>query len=463
MPAGDGHTVPSDIPDMSDAAIALARDLIQVDTSNPPGNETAAALVLRDWLAAHGIDSELCGPDPDRHNLVATVPGSGDGPSLALCGHLDVVPAPNPTGSNPERPNAWSYPPFSAHVDSDGMLWGRGAVDMKSQVASRAAALAAVVAGGVKFAGTVRLIAQADEEVNDGNHGMSWLVRERADLRTDFAIEEGGGRRVVLADGRPVVFYGVGDKALIGIRLTAHGRGGHGSVPQRSDNPVPRLGQLLAQAGAAPARRHIVPAAHAMLSTLAGYDMVDPSALLATAQHQAAAIAPWLDAITRITLSPTMLKASASINVVPDDASVVYDCRLLPGQTIEDALDEIEAALAGLDRAGTWSLEPLQAEPLGGSISPHESRLADVCAHALASLDPEATLVPALNPYFTDAHHLRAVWGTTTYGIWPWRYTAHADYDAGIHAIDERVHVDDIAYATRFHTNVLVEWANERT
>ncbi len=447
------------IPDLSSEAIELTRDLIRVNTSNPPGNETAAAIVLRDWLASHGVDAELCGPAPDRANLVASLNGSESGPSLALCGHLDVVPAPDGDSTRPDDPGIWTHPPFAAHVDAAGMLWGRGAVDMKSQVASRAAAFAALANSDLARPSTIRLIAQADEEVNAGDQGMAWIVHHRRDLRTDFAVEEGGGRRITLADGRSVVFYGVGDKASIGLRLTAHGRGGHGSVPTRSDNPVPRLGRLLAATDAAVPRRHLVDAARSMLATLAGHSIGAPDELLAQAQHQAPAIAPWLDAITRATLNPTMLEASTSINVVPGDASVVFDCRLLPGQTIEDALAELDHLLAGADtHADTWSIEPLQATPLGGSQSPHESPLADACRAALAPLDPEAILVPALNPYFTDAHHLRSEWDTTTYGIWPWRHTAHADYDAGIHAVDERVHVDDITYATRFHTNLLADW-----
>ncbi|MBC7643854.1 MAG: M20/M25/M40 family metallo-hydrolase, partial [Thermoleophilia bacterium] len=181
-------------------ATELATALIRVDTSSPPGNETAAATVLRDWLAARGIESELVGPDPDRLNLVATLAGTGEAPSLGLSGHLDVVP----TGPA----EAWTYPPFSGHVDPAGILWGRGAVDMKAQVATRAVAFAAPAQSGIAQRGTVRLIAQADEEANTADVGMSWLVRERPDLRVDCAVEEGGGRRMTLADGRVVVTCG---------------------------------------------------------------------------------------------------------------------------------------------------------------------------------------------------------------------------------------------------------------
>src|SRR5688500_4148620 len=127
-------------PDIGPNAVELARALIRVDTSNPPGRETVAASVLQGWLAAHGVASELVGPDPERRNLVATVRGRGDGPSLALCGHLDVVPA--------GEPEAWRHPPFAGVLDEDGFVWGRGAVDMKAQVATRAAALVALVQSG---------------------------------------------------------------------------------------------------------------------------------------------------------------------------------------------------------------------------------------------------------------------------------------------------------------------------
>lgn len=150
------------------SALGLARELIRVDTSNPPGRETAAAELIRDWLAERGIASELIGPDPTRLNLISRIEGSGQGPSLMLMAHTDVVPAPLEN---------WTVDPFGG-VIADGWLIGRGAVDMKNELAARVAAFAEFAAGGTRPRGDVVLVAEADEERNVSDVGMSWLVRE---------------------------------------------------------------------------------------------------------------------------------------------------------------------------------------------------------------------------------------------------------------------------------------------
>ena len=171
--------------------LALAQDLIRVDTSNPPGNETAAAELLRDYLTRHGIECELIARVPGRANLVARIRGSGGGPSLALTGHTDVVPA---------DARDWQRPPFAAEVDGDGYLWGRGAVDMKSHTATNAVAFATLAREGFRPRGDLVLIAQADEEDGSAAVGMQWLVEHRPDLRVDYALDEGGGERIHVDD-----------------------------------------------------------------------------------------------------------------------------------------------------------------------------------------------------------------------------------------------------------------------
>jgi acetylornithine deacetylase/succinyl-diaminopimelate desuccinylase-like protein len=141
--------------DLRDETAALLRDLLRVDTTNPPGNETAAATLLKDYLEASGVHCELIARDPDCANLVARIPGTGDGPSLALLGHTDVVPA---------EPAGWQHPPFAGHLDDDSYIWGRGAIDMKNETASRAVALAVLARSGFRPRGDLLLIAEADEE-----------------------------------------------------------------------------------------------------------------------------------------------------------------------------------------------------------------------------------------------------------------------------------------------------------
>ena len=181
---------------MDDAAlhaevIELAQDLIRVDTTN--GNETAAATVLRERLAGADVEAELVARDPARANLVARLPGTGDGPTLAFVGHLDVVPA---------DARDWTHPPFGGTVDDDGFLYGRGAVDMKNEVAIRTVAMAALAREGFRPRGDLLLLMVADEEDGAAEVGMQWLVGARPDLRADYRAER-GRRRAVRPRRRP--------------------------------------------------------------------------------------------------------------------------------------------------------------------------------------------------------------------------------------------------------------------
>ena len=213
---------------LRDEVIALTGELIRIDTSNPPGNETAAAEHLASYLEAAGVECELVGPDPARLNLVARIRGTGEGPSVMLMAHTDVVPAPT---------DNWTVPPFAGTL-RDGRIVGRGAADMKGELGARAVAMAAFARSGAQPRGDVVLVAEADEERNIADVGMSWLVRERPDLRCDYAINEGGGTVLELADGRRMVTVSVGEKVVTSIRIRMHGTAGHASVPEGADNPL---------------------------------------------------------------------------------------------------------------------------------------------------------------------------------------------------------------------------------
>ena len=177
-----------------DEVTDLLSRLIRVDTTNPPGNETAAAELLRDYLEANGLECELYRAGARAREPRRAHPRHGDGPSLLLLGHTDVVLA---------DPAEWSVPPFSGEV-RDGEVWGRGALDMKSQVAANAVAIASLAREGFRPTGDLIFAATADEEVGDG-FGLEWLCEAHPDaVRCDFAINEGGGDRLELEDGAPI-------------------------------------------------------------------------------------------------------------------------------------------------------------------------------------------------------------------------------------------------------------------
>ncbi|TMM08783.1 MAG: M20/M25/M40 family metallo-hydrolase, partial [Actinobacteria bacterium] len=220
-------------PRVSEVSDLLSR-LIQVDTTNPPGNEAAAAELLRAYLEANGVDCELYARVPARANLVARIPGRGDGPTLLLLGHTDVVLA---------DPAEWSVPPFSGEV-RDGEVWGRGALDMKSQVAAEAVALASLAREAFQPAGDLILAATADEEVGAA-FGLEWLCEAHPEsVRCDYAINEGGGDRVELGGA---TFYecATAEKLTAPFVVRVHGRSGHASMPSIADNALIKAATLI--------------------------------------------------------------------------------------------------------------------------------------------------------------------------------------------------------------------------
>ena len=220
--------------------LELFTALLRVDTTNPPGNETACALVLQEYLAANGIETTLLGELPERQNLVARLEGARPGPTLTLMGHMDVVPA---------DAAEWSVPPFGGVV-KDGYVWGCGATDMKNQVAAEAVALARLKRSGADFAGTVKLAATVDEE-NGDVCGVRWLCREHPEvLRCDYLLNEGMGGLWLPVDGAKVFLLAVGEKAFAQFRIRTRGRGGHASVPEKERSAVIDLARAVIGAGA---------------------------------------------------------------------------------------------------------------------------------------------------------------------------------------------------------------------
>jgi acetylornithine deacetylase/succinyl-diaminopimelate desuccinylase-like protein len=418
-------------------SVALLRDLIRVDTSNPPGNETAAAELLRDYLVRHGVECELVARVPGRANLVARIRGSGGGPSLALTGHTDVVPA---------DARDWRRPPFAAEVDDDGYLWGRGAIDMKGHTATNAVALATLAREGFRPRGDLVLIAQADEEDGSEAAGMQWLVEARPDLRVDYAIDEGGGERIPLADGGVAVTIGVAEKACLPVLVTALGEAGHASTPHLAANAVPRLATLIGRIAAHRPERSVLPVVRRLLEQLGADPDGDLDAAIAHVARQDRTLGDELPSLLSMTFAPTRLEGSRARNVLPARATVDVDCRLLPGQTQADLERELRGALGD-----DVPYELAYPEPIcGGTISNIDTPLYAACASFLAEHDPDAALLPWVSTGFVDSYFMRSAWGTICYGFWPTRATPLEVMHAGVHNRDERIHVDDVAYATRF-------------
>src|SRR5215203_3847136 len=216
-------TVTTAVPQgLGPSAVELLGRLIQTNTVNPPGNEGSAQELLRELLTAAGFECELLEAQPGRPNLVARLRGTRDGPTLAFLGHVDTVRA---------DPEEWSFDPWAGDV-VDGWVRGRGALDMKGQVAAEVAACVALGGKGWRpAAGELRLILTADEEVG-GGLGAQWLCEQHPDkVRSDFVVNEGGGGRFEVG-GRRLYALSVAEKGIFRMRLRVKGRAGHASVPR---------------------------------------------------------------------------------------------------------------------------------------------------------------------------------------------------------------------------------------
>ena len=333
-----------------DEVTALLQALLRLDTVNPPGNETQAAELLRDYLAQHGVECELFAREPHRANLVARIKG-GDGPSLAFLSHTDTVLA---------DPAEWDRDPWSGDL-VDGEVWGRGALDMKDQVAASTVAFASLASEGFVPAGDLVLLVVADEEVGAG-YGLSWLVEEHPDAaRCDYALNEGGGERIVIG-GAPIYLCATAEKMSAPFKVRVHGRSGHASMPGIGDNALVKAARYLEALGAYEPPRELIPEAKGLLeATLT--EMPPLEEALARARALDPVLGDLVEPLLSFTLSPTMIDASHQRNVIPALCEITVDCRLLPETTPADVEPLIRAALGN----GNYDLEFLEA--VGGTRS----------------------------------------------------------------------------------------------
>ena len=419
-----------------DEAVELLRELIRADTVNPPGNETRAAELLRAYLEDSGVECELYNKVPERANLVARLPGRAGGPTLMLLSHTDTVRA---------DPEEWSVDPWSGELRDD-QVWGRGALDMKSQVAASAVAIATLAREGFEPAGDVLFAACADEEVGE-DFGLSWLCREHPDaVRADYCINEGGGDRVEL-EGRSVYLCSTAEKMSSPFLLRVHGRSGHASMPGIADNALVKAARLLERLGSLRQPPRLLPETEAFFAALGG--VPDPAEL----PERLAALEPgvrgMVEPMLSFTVSPTMIEASKQRNVIPALCDVVCDCRLLPGQTQEEVEPAIRECLGEGDYELQW------VEGVGGTRSPIEGPLWDAVQSFVAEEDPGAVLAPVVVPGFTDSHFMREAFGTVCYGFFPMRAMDSELAARLIHSADERIPVEDLELGTRFLLHVV--------
>jgi acetylornithine deacetylase/succinyl-diaminopimelate desuccinylase-like protein len=339
-------------------------------------------------------------------------------------------------------PAEWQLDPWSGALNGDE-IWGRGALDMKGQVAANAVAVASLAREGFEPSGDLIFAATADEEVGE-DFGLSWLCREHPEVvRAEYCINEGGGDRVDFGGGRVFYLCSTAEKMSSPFRLLVHGRSGHASMPSIADNALVKAARLIERLTEFRPEPRVEPEVAAFMRALVGKD-VSAEEVLAVARDVHPLAAELVEPLLTLTVSPTIISASQKRNVVPALCDLICDCRLLPGQTQAEAETLLRAALG----EGDYELDWIEGQ--GGTRSPMRSPLWEAIAGFVDEAEPEARLVPVCLAGFTDSHWVRAAFGTVAYGFFPMRAMDPEVMARLVHSADERIAVDDLELGVRF-------------
>lgn len=426
-----------------DEAAGYLRDLLRIDTTNPPGNERAAAEYLAAILLREGFAPRLFAPAPERVSLVARLAGTGERGPILLQGHTDVVPA---------DPSEWrcGHGPFSGDL-ADGCIWGRGALDMKGTVVMQLMALLLVKRLGLRPRGDVIFAALADEEAG-GFLGAGWLVDNEPDLvRAEVALGEVGGFTLHIGGAR---FYPiqVAEKVGHGLTITARGASGHGSQPIR-DGAMAKLGELLTRLTHERLPHHVTPVAERFITALAQAQpellgLLDPNRV-GQVLAEMGTDARMFEAILHNTAVPTVVQGGSKTNVIPGAVQLSVDGRLLPGQTSEEYMREVRALLGDDVEIEPRHLPSYTEAPVNEFFAQFQG--------IIEEFDPGATVVPYLVSGVTDARFFARL-GTPTYGFAPVMLTPDLPFWTLFHGADERIPVEGLLTGARAIFRVLEQY-----
>ena len=428
---------------MENLATELLQQLLRFNTVNPPGNERVAQEWLAGVLEEAGFEVDLLGASPERPNLVARLRGHEPGPVLCLLSHMDTVLA---------TPSEWQRDPWSGDL-ADGVVWGRGAQDMKSQTASEVAAALTLAREGWRPAkGDLLVVCVVDEETGGAN-GAKWICREHPDkVRCDYLLNEGGGSVFDVGADR---HYGVciAEKGVFRFTLTVQGRAGHASMPAMADNALPKLAPLLSTLATARADLDVTDAPAGLLAGLGIEVGEDPVAALEELRRRAPQLSAFVEPMLSVTFAPTMISAGSKINVIPSQASLKVDCRVPPGMDEDGARARIGEVLRGHD-----GYELSFDEEVVGNGSKPEGPLWDAIVRWVRAEDPEAKVLPSMLPAFTDSRTFRAAFPEcTAYGFYPQRDMSLYEMWPLVHGKDERIHASTLGFAARAYKAITEE------
>lgn len=440
--------------EMLDEITGLMQEMIRNKCINPPGNEMKSIRTVERFLSSYGIDSEIFESAPDRGNLLAEIKGTRDHPSFMLGpAHVDVVPV--------ENEKDWAVPPFEGII-KDGIIWGRGSLDMLYIVACQTVVFAKLHKEGFKPKGNLKLCIVADEEAS-GNYGANWLVQNHPEkVKVDYLITEAGGDPV----GPNRLTYVYGEKGTAWTRLSFQGEEQHGSAPFKSNNAVVKMSKAIQRISEYQPPRNtslLKPFIKAMgIGTITRALMGNTRTLgfmFEQISKRSRADAAFLNTMTQMTLSPNVCKGGAKVNTIPGQSYVDVDVRTLPGQDEEYVFTQFRKALGSI--LDDVTIESLPVSLGGGfnpgNISEMESPLVRIMESVVRELrGPEISLVPMVSPGVTDSRFFRRAFGTNAYG-----FSIHdgslaiGELMAMFHGTDERVPLGTLELTSKGYMEIV--------
>ena len=429
------------VDEMRDEIVSLEQDMVRLPTVNtgvmPTGNETELCRYIEKWLAEDGIESETIESAPDRGNLIARLDGRSGKAGLMFMSHLDVVPV--------EDEEKWRFPPFSATV-ADGRVFGRGSSDCKALLTCQLIAMRLLKRNNIELKDSLILASCADEE-HGGRYGFGWMAEHHPEkLAAPYAVNEGGGVPIQAA-GALTYLLGIGEKGRLQLEIEVRGSSAHASTPWQGSNALFGLSEVVKRIEAYEAERDTSTSLFDHLSTFAIEDKPSPEnidQIIADNEETQPRFASIMKALSRMTITPTMIQGGIKSNSVPETVRLTCDVRTLPHQDeayvrqeLDKILDGIPGVEIGIDYMSIPNASPFETE--------FAHRIQISTANALQRDDIQ--WVPSLTTGFTDSRFTRNL-GTTTYGM----VGSHPDDDpmiSFVHGTNESVGIRSLISGTR--------------
>ncbi len=424
------------IDDLESELISLEQELVRIPSVNtgfmPTGNETPVCEYIRDWLAIDGIESEILESAPNRGNIISKISGSSGNVGLIFMSHTDVVPV--------EDEAKWTYPPFSAEIHN-GRIYGRGASDCKGLLTAQMVAMRVLKRNGVELHDGLSLISGADEE-HGGRYGFGWLVDNHPEtLNAPFAVNEGGGTPIEAA-GALTYILGIGEKGRLQIEVDIKGTSSHASVPWQGTNALYRLSRVLQRIEEYEPERDTSTSLFQHLSVFAIEHKASPEnidEIIAEQEDENPRFASMLRALSRMTLTPTMITGGIKSNSVPEQIRLTCDVRTLPHQSDDYLRKELDKILEGIEGV-EYEIDYMAVPNSSDFDTELMAGLKTATERALGRDDVQ--FVPAISNGFTDSRFTRPL-GVVTYGF----SGSHPDDDPMLsraHGTDESIGIKSI-------------------